>query len=111
MYCKPELLKLAFAKGYTRCSCSNGGYPDCICDMVPYGNVRLDDVQRWLRNTHTIDISIWIRFDDTYGAVIHQQRERPKGFEELITKVTYENHRCLYETTLESAINYSLRLI
>ena len=48
MYCSTETLKLALAKGYTRCTCSAGGYPDCICEGIPYINIRLDDIQRWL---------------------------------------------------------------
>jgi hypothetical protein len=68
-------------------------------------------LQKWLRDVHNIDISVMIRFADTYGVTIHKNRNIPKEYEEIIIKVTYENHKNLYEETLEVGLLEALKLI
>jgi len=68
-------------------------------------------LQKWLREIYSIDITVIIRFADTYGIIVHQNRNLPRAFEEIITKVTYENHKNIYETSLESGLLCALELI
>lgn len=58
MYVNRDTVELAISKGYKHCTCSNGGYPDCICGNEIYCPVRLDDLHTWLRNTHNLYITV-----------------------------------------------------
>lgn len=41
-------------------------------------------LQKWLRKVHNIDITIMIRFADTYSYIIHKNRVLQKDFYKLI---------------------------
>lgn len=95
MYCSTETLKLAFAKGYTKCSCTLGGYPDCICDGVPYGNVRLDDVQRWLREKH-----------DKHAEVCHLKGNECIDYSHYYTVYFFRSYDAALEDAVVTALNF-----
>lgn len=102
MYCNHNTLKLALEKGFTYCTCSNGGYPDCICYNSVYSKVRLDDISNWLRVTHCLNINIVAPFDNMF---------KWQGFVYklgLFKAVTYTVCLETYEEAFEKAIEYSL---
>lgn len=113
-----ETAKLAKAKGFT---CNSYDchwipinensmamqYDPKTCTLIPTQSL----LQKWLREKHHIDITVMVRFADTYGVFIHKNRSIPKGFEEIILKVTYENHKNLYEAALEIGLDRGLLLI
>lgn len=104
MYCNKATLKLALDKGFTYCTCSNGGYPDCICESKVYGNVRLEDVQRWVRKKHLIHICIDWMDNNTY----FPELVSPK-FTEFMEGS--EGEYFTYDEALEAAIVEALNLI
>ena len=67
-------------------------------------------LQKWLREVHNIDITIMIRFASDYEIHIHKNRNIPKGFTSIPVKPTWENHKRLYEETLEIALFEALKL-
>lgn len=107
IYCTAEVLKLAFKKGYTKCTCSAGGYPECICDNIPYGNVRLDDIQKWLRDNKDIDIEIRSYIDYDKITRIYDWTT----VTELGPVWEKDEYFSTYEIALEEAIKYALTLI
>lgn len=66
-------------------------------------------IQRWLREKYKIDITITIRFAETYGVFIHKDRVVQR--EEIIIDVTYENHKHLYEYALLTGVQEGLKLL
>ena len=108
MYCNIETLKLALDKGFTYCTCSNGGYPDCICESKGYGNVRLDDVITWLREKHEIIVSngVW-EYENgfLYNALILE-----KEMDDDHKHICPMDYTSWYES-LEVGFIYALKLI
>jgi len=67
-------------------------------------------LQKWLREKYRIDITVWIRFDQSYGVLLCKDRNRIG--EEIIISVTSKNlGNNLYELALEQGLYEALKLI
>jgi len=66
-------------------------------------------LQKWLRIKHQIDITVMIRFADSYGVVIHKDRNIYDGFEEIIIHPQYQKDT--YAEALEIGLLEALKLI
>lgn len=73
-------------------------------------------VQKWLREKYNIDITIMIRFAESYGVLLHQNRNpiRNKNGDilEIIVDPSPSNIKTgIYEEALEKGLQEALKLI
>jgi len=73
-------------------------------------------LQKWLRERHTIDITIMIIMESSYGVYLHKDRNTVKdakgSHKEWIIHITPKNHLTgVYEEALEKGLQEALKLI
>lgn len=69
-------------------------------------------LQKWLREVHDIDVTVWIRFADAYGVLIYKNRNNVKGYDEIIVHPTPDNYKTgVYEDALERGLRKALELV
>lgn len=110
-----KIIQIATALGYEH----YGDYTVEELDNLPLSNedkqVELYLIQSWLRKTFDIDITIVIRFMNSYGVFIHQNRHPIKDNQdkilELLIDPSSDNHGVVYETALLEGIKQGLKLI
>ena len=104
MYANKQTVELAVSKGYKHCTCTDGGYPGCLCGKGVYSPIRLDDIQRWIRNKHNYHIEVMLEDDTPYTSFYYRVMKLRQYF-------TQSHHGLVslsYDDVLEAAITETL---
>lgn len=110
-----KIIQMATALGYIH----YGDYTVEELDNLPLSHIdkqtELYHIQSWLRKRFDIDITIVLRFMNSYGVFLHQKRNPVRNDKgeiiELIIDPSSDNYKILYEVALEEGIKQGIKLI